>query len=144
MSLIYRTCSEGVRIYDTSKQGQLGEEEGERGGRRVVNGDKLMSEERRNYTEGKMARNELRRLLRSDASPSPKRENGNCCSVKVLKCCVPGGTRLIEPYLGEVWVKTKTNAACPCMRLQERMLSKSPVLTAAFTQTCYQRLNLSG
>ena len=60
--------------------------ERERGGRRVVNGDKLMLQ-RRNYTEGKMARNELR-LLRSDASPSLKRENGRCCSIKVLKCCV--------------------------------------------------------
>ena len=62
----------------------------------------------------------------------PAHEEGS-----VLHVYVPGGTRLIEPYLGEVWVKTKTNAACPCMRLQERMLSKSPVLTAAFTQTCY-------
>ena len=84
MSLIYRTCSEGVRIYDTSQDSS--KRKRENSGRRVVNGDKLMSE-RQNYTEGKMARNELR-LLRSDANHSPKREKGSCCSAKVLKCCV--------------------------------------------------------
>ena len=77
-----------MRIYDTSQDSS--KRKRENSGRRVVNGDKLMSEpERQNYTEGKMARNELR-LLRSDANhrPSLKREKGSCCSAKVLKCCV--------------------------------------------------------